>query len=58
LVAMGFPRFKGGTGGYARYVAICPPDTATGLSIGANDAPLPKSDKPLHWDEAAGTRMR
>jgi kynurenine formamidase len=58
LVAMGFPKFKGGTGGYARYVAICPPVTPIGVTIGANDAPLPKSDKPLHWDTAAGTRVR
>jgi kynurenine formamidase len=58
LVAMGFPKFKGGTGGYARYVAICPPDTPVGVTIGAGDAPLPKSDQPLHWDTAAGTRVR
>jgi kynurenine formamidase len=58
LVEIGFPRFKGGTGGYARYVAICPPDTPTGVTIGANDAPLPRSDKPLHWDETTGTRVR
>ena len=25
LVAIGYPKFKGGTGGYARYIAICPP---------------------------------
>jgi kynurenine formamidase len=25
LVNIGFPKFQGGTGGYARYVAICPP---------------------------------
>ena len=24
LLNMGFPRFAGGTGGYVRYVAICP----------------------------------
>jgi kynurenine formamidase len=58
LVTIGFPRFKGGTGGYARYVAVCPPDTPVGTTIGASDAPLPKSDKPLHWDAAAGTRVR
>jgi kynurenine formamidase len=58
LVTIGFPKFKGGTGGYARYVAICPPGTPIGVPIGANDAPLPKSDKPLHWDTAAGTRVR
>lgn len=58
LVAIGYPKFKGGTGGYARYVAICPPETPAGTTIGANDAPLPKSDKPLHWDNSAGTRVR
>ncbi len=58
LVTIGYPKFKGGTGGYARYVAICPPDTPAGVTIGPNDAPLPKSDKPLRWDSATGTRVR
>ena len=58
LVAIGYPKFKGGTGGYARYVAICPSDWKYGVTIGDNDAPLPKSDKPLHWDEKTGTRVR
>ena len=58
LVEIGFPRFKGGTGGYARYVAICPPGWKYGSRIGPGDAPLPKSDRPLHWDAAAGTRVR
>jgi kynurenine formamidase len=58
LVTIGYPKLKGGTGGYARYVAICPPDTPVGVTIGAKDAPLPRSDKPLHWDAAAGTRVR
>jgi len=58
LVSIGFPKFKGGTGGYARYVAICPKDWKYGVTIGARDAPLPKSDKPLHWDEQAGMRVR
>ncbi len=26
LVTMGFPKFQGGVGGYARFIAICPPD--------------------------------
>jgi len=26
LVIIGYPKFGGGLGGYARYVAICPPD--------------------------------
>ena len=58
LVAIGYPKFKGGTGGYARYVAICPADWPHGATIGPQDAPLPKSSQPLHWDDNAGTRMR
>ncbi len=58
LVTIGYPKFKGGTGGYARYVAICPPETPVGTTIGPNDAPLPRSDKPLRWDTTAGTRVR
>lgn len=58
LVTVGFAKFKGGTGGYARYVAICPPDTPAGVTAGADDAPLPKFDKPLRWDTGAGTRVR
>ena len=58
LVAIGYPKFKGGTGGYARYVAICPSTWKYGSTIGPSDAPLPKSDKPLHWDAKTGTRVR
>lgn len=58
LVAIGYPKFKGGTGGYARYVAICPQDWKYGVAPGAGDAPLPKSNHPLHWDAKAGTRVR
>jgi kynurenine formamidase len=58
LVTIGFAKFGGGTGGYARYVAICPPDWPFGVTIGPQDAPLPKSDKPLHFDAKAGMRIR
>lgn len=58
LIAIGYPKFKGGTGGYARYIAICPPDWKYGVSPGPNDAPLPKMDKVLHWDDSAGMRVR
>lgn len=59
LVAIGYPKFAGGTGGYARYIAICPPDWKFGVTIaGTPEAPLPKSDKPLRWDEKAGRRVR
>ena len=57
LVAFGFPKFKGGTGGYARYIAICPEGTKTGVAPSAADAPLPRA-KPLHWDAKAGVRVR
>lgn len=58
LVAIGYAKFKGGTGGYARYVAICPPAWPHGTTIGAGDAPLPKMKRPLRWDEEAGIRVR
>jgi len=57
LVSIGFPRFKGGTGGYASYTAICPPNVK-GAKISRADAPLKKFAKPLHWDAATGTRVR
>lgn len=59
LVAIGFPKFQGGTGGYARYIAICPPDWKFGVSVGeVPEAPLPKLEKKLHWDEKQGIRIR
>ena len=57
LVNIGYPRFKGGTGGYARFVAICPPGTK-GTKISRADAPLKKYSKALKWDRKAGTRVR
>jgi kynurenine formamidase len=59
LVSIGFPKFKGGLGGYARYVAICPADWPYGVSVEqAPGAPLPRHDKVLRWDPAKGTRTR
>jgi len=58
LVSIGFPKFKGGTGGYARYIAICPADWKYGSTIRDADAPLPKSSKPLRWNVSTGTRIR
>jgi len=59
LIAIGYPKFGGGTGGYARYIAICPAGWKYGVSVGqVPDAPLPKSDKILQWDAAAGMRVR
>lgn len=58
LLSIGYPRFKGGVGGYARYIAICPPGTKGGARISSRDAPLPRIAKPLHWDQQRGYRAR
>jgi kynurenine formamidase len=59
LVEIGFPRFGGGLGGYARFVAICPPGTRRGVRIGeVPEAPLQRYDAPLHWDAQEGMRVR
>ena len=58
LVSFGSPKFAGGLGGYARYVAICPPGTKKGVKITRADAPLPQFDSPLHWDFSIGYRVR
>jgi kynurenine formamidase len=59
LVAIGFPKFAGGTGGYARYIAICPPDWKFGISVGElPEAPLPRLERSLRWDERRGRRVR
>jgi len=59
LVTIGFPKFRGGLGGYARYIAICPPDWKYGVSVGqVPESPLPRAAKPLHWDEKRGMRVR
>ena len=59
LVTIGYPKFKGGLGGYARYVAICPADWPHGVAVGeVPESPLPKSDKVLQWDAKQGVRVR
>ena len=59
LVAIGYPKFKGGVGGYARYIAICPPEWKYGVAVGqVAEAPLPKQSSPLHWDPKLGVRVR
>ena len=57
LVAIGFPKLQGGTGGYARFIAICPPDWKYGVSVGElPEAPLKMFAQPLHWN--SGVRVR
>jgi kynurenine formamidase len=59
LVTIGFPKFKGGTGGYARYVAICPSTWPQGVAVGdMAEAPLARNERPIHWDDALGVRVR
>ena len=59
LIEIGYPKFQGGTGGYARFIAICPPDWKYGVSVGqVPDSPMPKAATPLHWDEKLGMRVR
>jgi len=59
LVTIGYPKFKGGLGGYARYVAICPAGWPHGVAVGdAPEAPLPRNERKLRWDEALGMRTR
>ena len=59
LIAIGFPRLKGGTGGFASFTAICPADWPHGARIGDTpDAPLPYNEKKLAWNEAKGLRER
>ena len=48
LLSIGFAKVRGGTGGYARLIAICPPDWPHGVQIAqASGAPLPEQDAPL-----------
>ena len=58
LVDIGYPKFAGGLGGYARYVAICPPGTKGGARISRRDAPLPRSSAALQWNQQRGFRTR
>lgn len=51
LLSIGFAKPLGGTGGYARYIAICPEGTPQGVSISeAPGAPLRTQEDPLRRD--------
>ncbi|MFO1119068.1 MAG: cyclase family protein [Rhodospirillales bacterium] len=48
LIAIGFAKPQGGTGGYARYIAIAPQECPYGVTISeAPGAPLPRQPYPL-----------
>jgi len=51
LILIGFAKPEGGTGGYARYIAVCPSDWKYGVTVAeAPGAPLPKQPAPLRRD--------
>ncbi len=51
LITIGFAKPEGGTGGYARYIAICPPEWQYGVSVTVvPGAPLPPQPHPLRRD--------
>ena len=59
VIVGGLPVIVGGLGGYARYIAICPPTAKHGQRIGqVPEAPLRKYATPLHWDAQSGMRVR
>ena len=48
LISIGFAKFAGGTGGFARYIAIAPPDWPHGITLEQQPgAPLPTHARPL-----------
>jgi kynurenine formamidase len=48
LISIGFAKFEGGTGGFARYIAIAPADWPMGVTLDQQPgAPLPTHAKPL-----------
>ena len=52
LIVIGFAKPLGGTGGYARYIAVAPSDWPHGVSVTeAPGAPLPMQPYPLKRDE-------
>jgi kynurenine formamidase len=52
LISIGYAKPEGGTGGYARYIAICPPDWKYGTSIAETPGvPLPMSEETHKRDE-------
>ena len=52
LIVIGFAKPKGGTGGFARYIAVAPSDWPHGVSVSdMPGAPLPPQTHPLKRDE-------
>lgn len=52
LIIIGFAKPQGGTGGYARYIAVAPKEWPQGVSVTeVPGVPLPKQPHPLQRDE-------
>ncbi|KAJ2779545.1 hypothetical protein H4R18_003941 [Coemansia javaensis] len=59
LLSTGFAKFRGGTGNYVRFVAVCPPEWPHGTQPGAvPEAPMQFYVQPLVWNDQAGHRTR
>jgi kynurenine formamidase len=59
LIEIGYAKFGGGLGGYARFIAICPPSWKHGVRVGQlPEAPLQKYSSDLQWDTSLGMRTR
>src|SRR5919108_1017644 len=57
LIEIGYPKFGGGLGGYARFIAICPPSWKHGVRVGqVPESPLRKYASDLQWDASLGMR--
>jgi kynurenine formamidase len=58
LIAIGFAKPEGGSGGFARFVAIAPANWKYGVTIeNMPGAPLPRHAKPLHRDAQGVLRV-
>ena len=58
LVIIGYPKFGGGLGGYARYIAVCPADWPTEQPSARRMRRCRNPTSPCTTDEAAGMRVR
>ena len=58
LVDIGYPKFRGGLGGYARYVAICPPKTKKGVKISSRTRRCRSTRRTCTGTTSLGYRVR
>ena len=59
LITIGYPKFAGGLGGYARFIAICPANWQYGVAVGEVPGRAAAQErKILQWDAQRGMRVR